>query len=81
MFIIASDIIINVDNVSGIFINDKGHLQCDVDGGAYILKNIPDNALQQVAMAAADGKRFLEMEDASITVEQEDNDDIGSDIE
>jgi hypothetical protein len=81
MFIIASDIVINTDNVSAIFVNDKGHLQFEVPDGALTLGNIPDNALQQVAIAVTEHKPFLEMEDATLVIEKEDNNDVGSDIE
>lgn len=79
MFVIASDIVINTDNVSAIFVNDNGHLQFEVTGGALTLGNIPDNALQQVAVAVAEHKAFLEFEDAHIV--EENTDEIGSDIE
>lgn len=81
MFVIASDIVINTDTVSAIFVNDNGHLQFEVPGGAITLKNIPDNALQQVAVAVAERKPFLEMENASLVEETGGSDDIGSDIE
>lgn len=70
MFIIASDIIINMDNVSAVFVNDKGHLQFEVPNGAFTLGDIPDDALQQIAVAVAERKPFLEMEDAKIVVEE-----------
>ena len=70
MFIIASDIIINMDNVNTVFINDNGHLQLEVPNGAFTLGNIPDNALQQIAVAVAEHKPFLEMEDAKIVMEE-----------
>lgn len=81
MFIIASDIIINMDNVSAVFVNSKQHLQFEVPNGAFTLGNIPENALQQVAVAAAENKTYLEMDDAAIVVEEEESNDVGSDIE
>lgn len=81
MFVIASDIIINMDNTSAVFVNDNGHLQFEVPNGAFTLGNIPDNALQQIAVAVAERKPFLEMEDAKLVIETEASDDIGTDIE
>lgn len=81
MFVIASDIIINTDNVTAMFVNDNGHLQFEVTGGAITLGNIPDNALQQLAMAVAEHKAFIELEDAKLVDESEDTNDTGSDIE
>ena len=81
MFVIASDIIINTDNVTAMFVNDKGHLQFEVTGGAITLGNIPGNALQQLAMTVAEHKAFIEFEDARLVDESEDTNDIGSDIE
>ena len=79
MFLIASDIVINMDNVSATFINDDGHLQLEVSNGAFTLGNIPDNALQQIAVAVAECKPFLEMENARIV--EETSNDFGTDIE
>lgn len=81
MFIIASDIIINMNAGSAAFINNKGHFQVDVSEGAYTLEGAPSNALAQVAVAIAEGKTFVEFENAKIVVETEVSNDIGSDIE
>ena len=67
--IIASDIIINVNAGSAVFINDKGHLQVDVSEGAYTLEGAPSNALSQIAVAITEGKTFVEFENAKITME------------
>lgn len=65
MFLIASDVVINTSNVEAIYIKD-GQLCCDVNTGVYTLNNIPNNALQQVAEALAEGKQFLELEEAKL---------------
>lgn len=80
--IIASDIIINLNANSAIFVNDKSHLQVDVPEGAYTLTGAPSNALAQIAVALAEGKTFVEFENAKIVIESEEaENDIGSDIE
>jgi hypothetical protein len=63
MFIIASDVVINIDNMEAVYVRD-GNLCCETGHGVYELKDIPDNALQQVAEALAEGKKYLELEDA-----------------
>lgn len=68
--IIASDIIINVSAGSAVFINDKGHLQVDVSEGAYTLEGAPSDALAQIAVAIAEGKTFVEFENAKIVMEE-----------
>ena len=65
MFLIASDVVINIDNVEIIHVK-KGQLCCEVNSGTYTLENIPANALQQVAGALAEGKQYLELEDAKL---------------
>ena len=63
MFIIASNVIINVDNIEAIYVQNE-KLCCETGHGVYELKDIPDNTLQQVAGALAEGKKYLELEDA-----------------
>ena len=61
MKLILSNAIINLDRIVSIYVED-GTLRLERDDAAYIVKNIPDNALQQVAVAMAESKPFLEME-------------------
>lgn len=81
MFIIASNIIIHMDTGCAAFINDNGHLQIDVPGGAYILDKTPSNALSQIAVAIAEGRPFVEFDTARYIIETEASDEIGTDIE
>lgn len=63
MVIIASDIIINIDNIEAIYVQN-GNLCCEVPGGTYVLANVPDDALAQIAVALAEHKSFIEFESA-----------------
>ena len=67
MTIIASDCIINMEQVQLIHIENED-VVFDVIDGAIRLTNCPENALPQIAMAIAQGKEFLEMEDAKLVV-------------
>ena len=71
MVIIASDCIVNMEQVQLTHVED-GVLVFDVADGAIRLANCPDNALQQLAIATSQGKEFLEMEDAVLVMEDED---------
>lgn len=61
MKLILSNAIINLDRIVSIYVED-GTLRLERDDAAYIVKNIPSDALQQIAVAMAEGKPFLEME-------------------
>ena len=61
MKLILSNIIINLDRVSAIYA-EGGYLKLDVGESCYMITDIPDDALQQIAVAMAEGKPFLEME-------------------
>lgn len=61
MKLILSNIIINLDRVSAIYI-EGGYLKLDVGDSCYMVADVPNNALQQIAVAMAEGKSFLEME-------------------
>lgn len=61
MKLILSNAIINLDCIVSIYM-DEGTLRLERDDAAYIVKDIPSNALQQIAVAMAEGKPFLEME-------------------
>lgn len=81
MTIIASNALINVGRADCVYVDNSGYMHIDVGAGTLFLKNIPDNALQQVAMAIAECKRYIEFEDAELVVSEEEGDDISSDIE
>ena len=67
MVIITSDCIINMAQVQLTYI-EEGYLLFETTDGLIRLTNYPDNALQQIAMALAQGKEFLEIEDAKLVV-------------
>ena len=81
MTLLLSNAIVNVDHADCIYVDNNGYLHIDVTAGTLFIKNIPDNALQQIAVAVTERKPFLEMEDAELVISEEDNNDIGSDIE
>ena len=74
MTIIASDCVINMEQVQLIHM-ENGDLVFDVIDGAISLTNCPENALPQIAMAIAQDKKFLEMEDAKLVVTGGTNED------
>lgn len=61
MKLILSNIIINLDRIAAIYV-EGGYLKLDTGDSAYMVADVPDNALQQIAVAMAEGKPFLEME-------------------
>lgn len=67
MVIITSDCIINMAQVQLTYIEER-YLLFETTDGLIRLTNYPDNALQQIAIALAQGKEFLEMEDAKLVV-------------
>ena len=69
MWIIASDVILNVDMADTIYVSESGVLRFERAGVCYELANVPDNAMQQVAVGIAEGKRFIEFEEATIVRE------------
>lgn len=81
MTLLLSNAIVNVDHADCIYVDNSGYLHIDVSAGTLFIKNIPDNAMQQIAVALTENKRFIEFEDAALVITEEDNNDIGSDIE
>lgn len=67
MTIIASDCVINMEQVQLIHMENED-VVFDVIDGAIRLTNCPENALSQIAMAIAQDKKFLEMGDAKLVV-------------
>lgn len=83
MTLILSNAIVNAANADCIYVDEHSYMHVDVTAGTLFIKNIPDNAMQQVAMGFAEGKRFVELDGAELVVNNtggEEN-DIGSDIE
>ena len=79
MIILVSNAVISCANMDCVFVDQQGLMHVDVSAGTLLIKNIPDNALQQVAMGFADGKRFIELDEAELVIGGED--DTGSNIE
>lgn len=78
MIILVSNAVISCGNMDCIYVDEHGYMHVDVTTGTLFIKNIPDDALQQVAMGFAEGKRFVELDGAELVTGGED--DTGSDI-
>lgn len=83
MTLILSNAVVNAANADCIYVDEHDFMHVDVTAGTLFIKNIPDNALQQVAMGFAEGKRFIELDGAELVVNSigGDEDDLSSDIE
>ena len=73
MYIIVSNSVVSTANANAIYVTD-GMLKIETETSAIALSNIPENALQQVAEGVAEGKRFIEMEDAVLELAEAEND-------
>lgn len=67
MTIILENGIINMDNVIAVYVDDG--LKFEIASGALRCKSYPDNVLQQIAVALAERKPFLELEDTQLDLE------------
>ena len=72
MRLILANAIINMDRIVSTYIETDGTLRLDCNDAAYIVRNIPENALQQIAVAYAQGKTFLEFDTAILSLEEDD---------
>lgn len=82
MTLILSNAIVNAANADCIYVDEHSYMHVDVTAGTLFIKNIPDDAMQQVAMGFAEGKRFVELDGAELVISTgEEENDIGSDIE
>lgn len=61
MKLILSNAIINLDRIVSIYVED-GTLRLERDDAAYIIRNIPEDALQQIAIAYVQGKAYIELD-------------------
>lgn len=62
MYLIIEDAILPIHDSGAVHVENQ---QLVIDYGqaaTYYVKNIPDNALQQIAVAIAENKHFLEMD-------------------
>lgn len=79
MKIIFSNAIINIDNIAAIY--SKGGFLCfETTTAVFYCSDNSNKGLQQIAVALAEGKTFLELDDDKLIIEEASN-DIGSDIE
>lgn len=67
MTIILENGLINMDNVIAVYVDDG--LIFEIVRGTLRCKNYPDNVLQQIAVASAECKPFLELEDTQLDLE------------
>ena len=67
MTIILENGLINIDNIIAVYV-DFG-LKFEIVNGTLRCKNYPDNVLQQIAVASAECKPFLELEDTQLDLE------------
>lgn len=61
MKLILSNAIINLDRIVSIYM-DEDTLRLERNDAAYIVKNTPSDALQQIAVAYAQGKTYVELD-------------------
>ena len=73
MYILVSNSVISIANANAIYVTD-GLLKIETETSAMAISNIPENALQQVAEGVAEGKRFIEMEDATLELAEAEDD-------
>lgn len=72
MKLILANAIINMDRIVATYVETDGTLRLERDDAAYIIRNIPGDALAQIAIAYAQGKTFLEFDKATLSLEEED---------
>lgn len=73
MYILVSNSVISIANANAIYVTD-GLLKIETETSVMAISNIPENALQQVAEGVAEGKRFIEMEDATLELAEAEDD-------
>lgn len=72
MYILVSNSVVSIANANAIYVTD-GMLKIETETSAMAISNIPENALQQVAEGVAEGKRFIEFEDATLELAEAEN--------
>lgn len=73
MYIIASDVILSVDMCDVIYVPESNIVRFERAGTCYELEGAPDNAMQLIAEGVAEGKRYIEFDEAKL-VREDDND-------
>ena len=79
MWIIASDVLLHVDMSDAIYVPESNVLRLERAGTCYELVDIPEDALHQVAMGIAEGKSYIEFDNAKLV--RGDEDDTSGSIE
>lgn len=69
MYIITSNCILNVELADVVYVPENNVVRFERAGTYYELKDIPEDAMQQIAMGIAEGKRFIEFDDAKLILE------------
>lgn len=71
--IVGSKALLHTEITEAIYVDDKtGELVLEYPDCTRIVQNPPANALAQIAMAEAEGKPVIEFEDASLYMEEVD---------
>lgn len=65
MTLILSNAVVHLGPAHAIYVTDN-NLWVEYGASAIRIFNIPENALQQIAVAEAEGQKFLEMDDAEL---------------
>ena len=68
MYIIASDCILNVELADVVYVPESGVIRFERAGVYYELERAPDNAMQLIAEGVAEGKRYIEFDDAKLVL-------------
>ena len=66
MWIIASDVLLQLDMNDAVYVPESNILRLERAGTCYELTDIPDDALQQTAVAIAEGKSYIEFDNAKL---------------
>lgn len=61
MVLITDNAVLNLSEAGAIYTGD-GKLYIDFVNGAYQVRNIPDNAMQQIAIGFAEKKEYIEFD-------------------
>ena len=69
MRLILANAIINLDRIVSIYV-ENDTLRLERDDAAYIVKGAPADALPQIALAYAQDKTWVEFGDASLSLEE-----------
>lgn len=70
IFILTSNAVVYTTCANAIYVDDRGYLCVDTPSGIMYVGGIPEDALQQIAVAEADGKRYVEFEDAHLVLDE-----------